>query len=104
MERVAQIFYNENYVDENPDEDSIRHKKINFKIFTKAVTEDIENCDKFTIVLHTDNNDRNKNIISNIVIDFSREISPKEEFDFKNSVVGVDLSNAYSMELKLNNK
>ena len=63
MERVAQIFYNENYVDENPDEDSIRHKKINFKIFTKAVTEDIENCDKFTIVLYTDNNDRNKNIV-----------------------------------------
>lgn len=61
MEKVAQIFYNENYVDEDPGEDSIRHKKINFKIFTKAVTEDIENCDKFTIV-HTDTNDRNKNI------------------------------------------
>ena len=48
--------------------------------------------------------DKNNNIISNIVIDFSREISPKEEFDFKNSVVGVDLSNAYSMELIVNNK
>ena len=63
MEKVAQIFYNENYVNEKPVEDSITHKKINFKIFTKAVTEDIENCDKCTIVMHTDNNDRSKNII-----------------------------------------
>ena len=63
MEKVAQIFYNENYVNEKPVEDSITHKKINFKIFTKAVTEDIENCDKCTIVMHTDNNDRCKNII-----------------------------------------
>ena len=61
MEKVAQIFYNENYVDEDPVEDSIRQKKINFKIFTKAVTEDIENCDKFTIVSITNNNDRSKN-------------------------------------------
>ena len=89
MEKVAQIFYNENYVNEKPAEDSITHKKINFKIFTKAVTEDIENCDKCTIVMHTDNNDRSKNII------------PENN---KNNIKNVNDAKSKTININANNK
>ena len=89
MEKVAQIFYNENYVNEKPVEDSITHKKINFKIFTKAVTEDIENCDKCTIVMHTDNNDRSKNII------------PENN---KNNIKNVNDTKSKTININANNK
>ena len=89
MEKVAQIFYNENYVNEKPVEDSITHKKINFKIFTKAVTEDIENCDKCTIVMHTDNNDRSKNII------------PENN---KNNIKNVNDAKSKTININANNK
>ena len=45
--------------------------------------------------------DKNGTVITNIFIDFSKKLTPKEKMKYKNSVVGVDLSNAYSMELKL---
>ena len=48
--------------------------------------------------------DKKGTVITNIYVDFSKKIAPKEEIKYRNSVVGVDLSNAYSMELKLNNK
>ena len=48
--------------------------------------------------------DKKGTIITNIYVDFSKKLAPKEEMKYKNSIVGVDLSNAYSMELKLNNK
>ena len=46
--------------------------------------------------------DKKGTIITNIFINFSKKIAPKEKMIYKNSVVGVDLSDAYSMELKLN--
>jgi hypothetical protein len=51
MEKVAQIFYNENYADddENKEKDSQNKKKMP-KIFSKDVMTDIENGDSFTYV------------------------------------------------------
>lgn len=48
--------------------------------------------------------DKKGTVITNIYVDFSKKLAPKEEMQYRNSIVGVDLSNAYSMELKLNNK
>ena len=49
MEKVAQIFYNENYADEEKKEESKETKKMP-KIFNKEVLNDIENCESFTYV------------------------------------------------------
>ena len=56
MEKVAQIFYNENYADEDKEEEEKKMKKKEnnnnkyIQIFSKKITQDIENCDVFTIV------------------------------------------------------
>ena len=52
MEKVAQIFYNENYADddENKEKDQSQNKKKMPKIFSKDVMTDIENGDSFTYV------------------------------------------------------
>jgi len=88
MEKIAQIFYNENYQDEEEVEDSIRHKKVNFKVFTKVIIEDIENCDKFTKVLHTETNDRNKNIIP-----INNNIDIKNGNDKKSKTININNNN-----------
>jgi len=52
MEKVAQIFYNENYADEENEEkkeESQERKKMP-KMFNEEVIKDIENCDSFTYV------------------------------------------------------
>jgi len=52
MEKVAQIFYNENYADEENEEkqeESQERKKMP-KIFNKEVMKDIDNCESFTYV------------------------------------------------------
>ena len=51
MEKVAQIFYNENYAEKEKDESSNRiEKKKGPKIFNKEIMNDIENGDSYTIV------------------------------------------------------
>ena len=55
MEKVAQIFYNENYADEEDKEEEEKKKKDkkitqNIQIFSKKISEEIENCDVFTVV------------------------------------------------------
>ena len=52
MEKVAQIFYNENYADEEKEEkkEQSQERKKMPKIFNKEVLKDIENCDSFTYV------------------------------------------------------
>ena len=55
MEKVAQVFYNENYAEEDKEEEEKKKKKekVNHKeiqIFSKKITQDIENCDIFTVV------------------------------------------------------
>jgi hypothetical protein len=88
MEKIAQIFYNENYADEDPVEESIKHKKVNIKIFTKAVTEDIENCVKFNIAMNTNNNDKSKNIIS-----MNNKNSIKNGNDAKSKPININVNN-----------
>ena len=52
MEKVAQIFYNENYAEEDEAENMNRsHKqKFNFKVFNKTVREEIDNIGNYTKV------------------------------------------------------
>ena len=52
MEKVAQIFYNENYADEEKEneENNSKEKKKGPKIFNKEIMNDIENGDSYTIV------------------------------------------------------
>ena len=56
MEKVAQVFYNENYADEDKEEEEKNKKKKEkdskkyIQIFSKKITQDIENCDVFTVV------------------------------------------------------
>ena len=45
--------------------------------------------------------DKNKQIITKIVASYSENIPPKKKISMANSVIGVNLSNAYYMELKL---
>ena len=49
MEKVAQVFYNENYAEEDEIEASNRREKFNFKVFNKTVREEIENYDNYTL-------------------------------------------------------
>ena len=49
MEKVAQIFYNENYADEEELKES-KNPKCNFKIFSKSVNHEIDNYANFTKV------------------------------------------------------
>ena len=52
MEKVAQVFYNENYAEEEKEEnkEQSQEKKKLPKIFSKEIMKDIENCDNFTYV------------------------------------------------------
>ena len=45
--------------------------------------------------------DKRGTIITNIYVDFDKELASKEEMEYRNSVADVDLSDAYTMELKL---
>ena len=53
MEKIAQVFYNENYADEDENEEEKQKKnkkEKNIQIFSKKIEEEIENCDVFTVV------------------------------------------------------
>ena len=59
MEKVAQIFYNENYADEEENgSNCIKQSKYSFKIFSKTINNEIDNYDNFTKV----DNDYTENI------------------------------------------
>ena len=61
MEKVAQIFYNENYADEEENENEYNDGKIikcNFKVFSKTINNEIDNFANFTNV---ENNEQSKN-------------------------------------------
>ena len=61
MEKVAQVFYNENYADEDDNNEFNEEKKTkcNFKIFSKTINNEIDNYANFTKV-DNDNTDNNK--------------------------------------------
>ena len=45
--------------------------------------------------------DKNKQIITKIVASYSENVPPKKKISMANSVIGMNLTNAYYMELKL---
>ena len=61
MEKVAQVFYNENHADEEDNNEFNEEKKTkcNFKIFSKTINNEIDNYANFTKV-DSDNTDNNK--------------------------------------------
>ena len=48
MEKVAQIFYNENYADIDELNESDRPQKFSFQIFNKTINKEIEECGKIS--------------------------------------------------------
>ena len=57
MEVVAQIFYNENYADEDEIDKSQKPQKFNFKVFNRTVRDEIDNYDNYTNVDNDNEND-----------------------------------------------
>ena len=87
MEKVAQIFYNENYADEDDNEENENKKqKCNFKIFSKTINNEIDNYANHTMEDKEDNG-YSKN---NKILDFfkknknNKDKDKNKEFDFYN--------------------
>ena len=66
----------------------------------KNVTNKKIELSKYNVIIK----DKSKNIITKIVANVKQEIAPKKEVTMANSVVGVDLSDAYYMELEIKTK
>ena len=63
MEKVAQIFYNENYADEDENESNDDKKiKYNFKVFSKTINNEIDNFAYFTRVENNAQSENNNNL------------------------------------------
>ena len=78
MEKVAQIFYNENYADEESNGSSENKKqKNNFKIFSKTINNEIDNYANFT----KEDNDYSQN---NKILNFFQKNKSNKEIDFYN--------------------
>ena len=83
MEKIAQEFYNENYADEDNEEEAKNKKEDKnikpIQIFSKKITEDIENCDVCTIVTSEAAMKQiqliNKKIIKNNIINRNNNIN-----------------------------
>ena len=83
MEKIAQEFYNENYADEDNEEEAKNKKEDKnikpIQIFSKKITEDIENCDVCTIVTSEAAMKQiqliNKKIIKNNIINKNNNIN-----------------------------
>ena len=75
MEKIAQIFYNENYADEDskPKKNKENNNKEIIKIFSSKIFEDIENCDKCTIV----NND---SLVKNCLVNNNNKIFKDDSY------------------------
>ena len=78
MEKVAQIFYNENYADEESNGSSENKKqKNNFKIFSKTINNEIDNYANFT----KEDNDYSQN---NKILNFFQKNKSNKEIEFYN--------------------
>jgi hypothetical protein len=60
MEKVAQIFYNENYADDDENLSKDKKMKCNFKIFSKTINNEIDNFANFTKVYNNEQSENNK--------------------------------------------
>ena len=78
MEKVAQVFYNENYADEESNGSSENKKqKNNFKIFSKTINNEIDNYANFT----KEDNDYSQN---NKILNFYQKNKSNKEIEFYN--------------------
>ena len=60
MEKVAQIFYNENYANDDENLSKDKKMKCNFKIFSKTINNEIDNFANFTKVYNNEQSENNK--------------------------------------------
>ena len=89
MEKVAQIFYNENYAEEDEAENPKKHEKFQFKVFNKTVREEIENFDNYTI--EDDNAENNKFCMMKNSLNKNKDIKFKTIDNKKNNFKYNDL-------------
>ena len=100
MEKVAQIFYNENYADEddNNEFNGEQKPKCNFKIFSKTINNEIDNCANYSKEDNSNNNTKNKNNeddldLNNIIDDKNANIN---KLKFRNNDLDL-LENIYKI-------
>jgi len=83
MEKVAQIFYNENYADEDENKEKSKSIKKMPKIFSKDVLTDIENGESFTYVNSEDATEQlnliNKKLKKNEILNKNEKKNVKKE-------------------------
>ena len=83
MEKVAQIFYNENYADEDENKEKSKSIKKMPKIFSKDVLTDIENGESFTYVNSEDATEQlnliNKKLKKNELLNKNEKKNEKKE-------------------------
>ena len=83
MEKVAQIFYNENYADEDENKEKSKSIKKMPKIFSKDVLTDIENGESFTYVNSEDATEQlnliNKKLKKNELLNKNEKKNVKKE-------------------------
>ena len=111
MEKVAQVFYNENYADEDKEEEEKNKKKKDkesnkyIQIFSKKITQDIENCDVFTVVTSEAAMKQIQKINNKINEKFLKKIksNEKENCNNKNNIIILENNNIENKEYKCNN-
>ena len=83
MEKVAQIFYNENYADEeeNNEFNGEKKSKCNFKIFSKTINNEIDNYANFT---KEDNNHSDNNKILEALKNNKKNKNKENDLDVNN--------------------
>ena len=120
MEKVAQVFYNENYADEDKEEEEKNKKKKDkenikcIQIFSKKITQDIENCDVFTVVTseaamrqiqkinNKINNKINKKIFQKIKNNNEKE-NNRNINNINNNIINLENNNKENNTNKVNN-
>ena len=95
MEKVAQVFYNENYAEEEKEEnkEQSQEKKKLPKIFSKEIMKDIENCDNFTYVNSEDA------MVQIQLINKKLKRTEKDSTENKNKNKN-EINNAYPIEIE----
>ena len=113
MEKVAQIFYNENYADEDKEEEKKNKKKepnkYNIQIFSKKIEEDIENCDVCTVVtseaamkqIQKINNKINKKIFTKITENNNNIMKDLNLNNLENNISPIELMTIIDSNLEL---
>ena len=110
MEKVAQIFYNENYADEDENENESndgKKVKCNFKVFSKTINNEIDNFANFTNVDNNEQGENKKNKEKNQINNKASEINKINDDDIKSRNNYIDLlENIYKitpiLEIKRN--